>query len=339
MKKWKLILCVVLALLIIPVGISVIYINFILDKVSVDDTEFDKEFDLDINSNLNNKDIRNIALFGVDCRTTDYNGCRSDVVMIISYDKGENNVLLTSVARDTYVEISNHGFDKINHAYAFGGPELAIQTLNRNFDLNIEEYITVDFWAVEKIINAIGGVDIEVGSDELVYLNQTIDSLNEYADDGVKVDNVYSAGLQSLNGRQAVGYMRVRKIGDGDFERMQRQRQVMAAALEKVKSISLPNLLVLSNDLVSTIRTNLAKDEIINLLTTVTVKGIPSMKQFQLPTREFGVGTKIDSIYYFVPQTLLDNVIQFHDLINWGSEYEPSQSVIEISNEIEKHIN
>ena len=338
MKKWKIFLTVVLALLIIPVAAGAIYVNFILDKVTVDDEEFDKDFDLMTNENLKESDIKNIALFGVDCRTADYKGCRSDVMMVLSYDMKNNDVTVTSLVRDTYVEIGDRGFDKLNHTYAFGGPELAIQTINKTFDLDIEEYVTVDFWAVEAIIDAIGGVDINISSDELYHLNNYIDDLNNNSPDGSKISKISSSGVQHLSGRQAVAYMRIRYVGDGDFERMQRQREVMEVALEGVKSISLPNMLSLANDLLSRVKTNLNKGEIIDLVTKVATKGIPTMEQYQLPTRDGGVGTMIDGIYYFVPDTLLENVEEYHKVIYSEFEYIPSDAVIQMSNKLEQYL-
>ncbi len=339
MKKWKIILTVILALLIIPVAVGAIYVNFILDKVAVDDADFDKNFDLNVNTNLENSDVKNIALFGVDCRTADYNGCRSDVMMILSYDQKNNDVTVTSLVRDTYVEIGDRGFDKLNHAYAFGGPELAIQTINKTFDLNIEDYITVNFWAVEAIIDSIGGVIIDVSEEEHPLVNGYLKELNENSPDNHQVDWIKGSGIQVLNGRQAVAYMRIRYVGDGDFERMQRQREVMNAALEGIKSISLPNLLALANDLVSTVKTNLSKVEIMDLVTRVATKGIPTMEQYQLPTREGGKGTMIDKIYYFVPDTLLENVTQFHNLIYPDYEYHASDIVKQMSEILESYLN
>ncbi|MDO4924781.1 MAG: LCP family protein [Turicibacter sp.] len=336
MKKWKIILAVILALLIVPVAAGAIYVNFILDKVTVGDEEFDKDFDLMTNEILkeNNTDVKNIALFGVDCRTADYKGCRSDVMMVLSYNQKNNDVTVTSLVRDTYVEIGDRGFDKLNHAYAFGGPELAIQTINRAFDLDIEDYVTVDFWAVEKIIDAIGGVEIDVSSDELVYLNDYINDLNNNSPDGSKIITLSSSGLQHLNGRQAVAYMRIRYVGDGDFERMQRQREVMEVALNGVQNISLPKMLTLANDLLSTVKTNLTKGEIIDLVTKVVTKGIPSMEQYQLPTRNGGVGKTINGIYYFIPNTLLSNVEEFHKNIYSEIDYEASQNVIDMNSKL-----
>lgn len=337
MKKWKIILFIVLALLIIPVAAGAIYVNFALDKVTVSDEEFNEDFDLNVNTSLENSNVKNIALFGVDCRTTDYKGCRSDVMMILSYDMKKNDVIVTSLVRDTYVEIGDRGFDKLNHAYAFGGPELAIQTINKTFDLDIKDYVTVDFWTVEKIIDAIGGVEVYISEEELPQVNVYIDGLNN--ESGTSSGKLLkSAGTQILNGRQAVAYMRVRYVGDGDFERMQRQRKVMEASLEGLKSLSLTQMLSLVNNMLSDVKTNLSKSEIVSLVTNVATKGIPTMEQLQIPTRDGGQGVMINGVYYFVPNTLLSNVKELHKMIYSEIDYTPSQYIVDMSKKLEGYL-
>lgn len=338
MKKWKIVLAVVLFLLVLPVAAGAIYVNFVLDKVIVDENGFDKNFDLMTNENLKDSEIKNIALFGVDCRTTDYKGCRSDVMMVLSYNMDSNKVTVTSLVRDTYVEIENRGLDKLNHAYAFGGPELAIQTINRTIDLDIEDYITVDFWAVEKIIDCLGGVEIDVNVNEFPLVNGYLWEQNEHSPDGIQVKEITRTGLQTLNGRQAVAYMRIRYVGDGDFERMQRQREVMEAALSKLESISLTSLMGMVNDLLSTIKTNLTKEEIIDLITKVVTKGVPAMEQYQFPARDGGIGKTIDGIYYFVPNTLIENVKKYHELIYSNTDYTSSDYIEDLSDRLENFL-
>ncbi|HEY5588967.1 MAG TPA: LCP family protein, partial [Candidatus Paceibacterota bacterium] len=118
-------------------------------------------------------EIINIALFGVDRRDVD-EASRSDAIMVLSIDLVHKKIKMSSVMRDTYVEIKNHGDTKINHAYAYGGPQLAIRTLNENFDLNIRDYVTVDFFKLEKIIDTIGGVTIDVENNEISLINSNM---------------------------------------------------------------------------------------------------------------------------------------------------------------------
>ncbi len=220
-KRTKIILGVLGILLALAMGLAVaatVYVNSLLDRVIVEDVEVEEEepLDLMINKELDEKsELMNMALFGVDCRSEGFVGCRSDVMMVISYHEEENNVNVTSIVRDTYTDIEGYGLDKINHAYAFGGPKLAIQTMNKTFDLNIEQYITVDFWAVEKIIDAVGGVKIHVSNAELPILNDYIRDLNRNSPNGEQEQLLSQAGEQLLNGRQAVSFMRIRYVGDG----------------------------------------------------------------------------------------------------------------------------
>ena len=153
---------------------------------------------------------RNIAIFGVDSRDDNLDkGNRSDCIIIASLNNKTKEVKLVSVYRDTYVEIEGHGLDKITHAYSYGSAPLAINTLNTNFDLNIKEFVTVNFDAVAEAVDKLGGVEINIESnEELKYLNNYI---NETAKVTKKQnEKVASTGKQTLNGVQAVAYSRIR---------------------------------------------------------------------------------------------------------------------------------
>ncbi|CAM4023396.1 LCP family protein [Cohnella lubricantis] len=188
--------------------------------------------------------IRNIALFGLDRRSTK-GSARSDVMMILTIDYAREKIKLTSLMRDLYVPIEGHGHAKLNAAYAYGGAPLAIKTINQNFGTDIRDYVTVDFFTMEKIINAVGGVDINVKPNE-------VDTLNMYMGDTSRIENkkaplVEQGGLQTLNGMQAVAYARIRYVGNADFERTERQRTVLQAMVDRVKEegvASIPELLI-----------------------------------------------------------------------------------------------
>ena len=152
---------------------------------------------------------RNIALFGVDSRDNDLGeGNRSDCIIIASINNDTKEINLVSVYRDTYVDIEGYGLDKITHAYSYGGPELALKTLNKNLDLNIKEFVTVNFDAVADAVDALGGVDIRIEEDEIPYVNSAIKDTAKHT--GLEAEYINSAGMQTLNGVQAVGYSRVR---------------------------------------------------------------------------------------------------------------------------------
>lgn len=187
-------------------------------------------------------DIVHIALFGVDRRNQKDLG-RSDAMLIATLDFKHDKVKLTSLMRDIYVPIEGHGHTKLNHAYAYGGAELAIKTINQNFGTDIRDYVTVDFFTLENIIDAIGGVELEVKEEEVPFINHFMGETARIQNK--EVVPLLKGGVQRLNGMQAVSFARIRSVGNGDFERTDRQRQVLSAILQEVKrqgSTAIPSL-------------------------------------------------------------------------------------------------
>lgn len=269
-------------------------------------------------------DIINIALFGIDTRADDYDGSRADSIMIASLDLTHKKIKLTSIMRDTFVDIPGEKYDKINHSYAYGGPELTVKTINENFDMNIKEYMTVNFSALEKIVDAVGGVEIDVKDYEIGEINGSGSNAQ-----------VVTTGVQTLDGLQALAYSRIRYSGDGDFERTQRQRTVLQNVINKVlKNKSLPQALSLIEILSPFIQTSLDNGELIGLATTVFSAGITTMEDARLPVDGQAIGGLWDEIYYLKPDTLSENVTYLHDFIYEETGYVPSSTVEEISNEI-----
>ena len=181
------VLGILLIILLILLGLALgAGYAFLSNKLSnIDYVDIDKD-SIVVNSNVdkNLKDYRNIALFGVDSTDNSYSNTRSDCIIIVSINKKTNDVKLTSVYRDTYVNIEGHGLDKITHAYAYGGPELAINTLNTNLDLNITEFITVNFETVKTVVNSIGGITLKITDAEAEQIG--LDSGGTYTLDGDK---------------------------------------------------------------------------------------------------------------------------------------------------------
>jgi len=265
------------------------------------------------------KDIINIALFGIDTRANDYDGSRADTIMIVSLDTANKKLKITSIMRDTYVNIPGEKYDKINHAFAFGGPELTIKTINENFDMNIKDYITLNFSAMEQIVDAVGGVDIDVKDYEIEYINSGSSA------------KVTAVGVQTLNGQQALAYSRIRYGGNGDFERTDRQRTVLQNIINKgLNNISLPQALSLIEILSPYIETSLDKGEVASLATSVFVSGISDIKETRLPLEDKSKGGIWDGVYYLKPKTLSDNVSYLHDFIYEQTGYVPSSTVEQI---------
>ena len=171
--------------------------------------------------------IKNIAVFGVDSRNGEDTG-NSDAIMIVSIDGNKGKIKMVSIGRDTYVNLPKYGKTKITHAYSYGGPELAMATLNENFGMDITDYITVNFEQLAEIIEQMGGIDVELNEAER-------QELNKYVAPGV--EKIQQTGAVHLNGEQAVSYSRIRKC-DSDDMRTSRQRKVMLCLFEKAKELS-----------------------------------------------------------------------------------------------------
>ncbi len=233
--------------------------------------------------------IINIALYGVDSRNHDYKG-RSDAIMIASVNSRTGQIKLISVARDTYVSVPGYYDTKINHAYAYGGPELAIQTLNENFGLDITDYVTVNFDSLADIIDEMGGITIEVSEAER-------QQINAYLLEG---EPLRESGLVTLNGPQAVSYSRIRKI-DSDSMRTSRQRTVLAALFEKAKNINPLEYPSYVRTFASMAETSLSNDEILKLA-SVGLKGKAlTLEQGAFPNEYIhSEGRMINGGWYYV---------------------------------------
>ena len=226
--------------------------------------------------------ITNILLFGLDNRSKGEPG-HSDTIMIASIDKVNKTIKLTSLMRDMYVPIPGKNDNRINTAYFKNGPALAIKTVNTNFNMNIEDYATVDFFALEKIINSVGGIPIEIKEAEVKVINQYIDELNKISKDNTISLHISNSGLQTLDGRQAVAYSRIRYVGRDDFERTERQRRVMNELFKKGMSNGLSSLPDLAATILPDVETSLNKSEIIQLGVAILSFRKHEIEQFRIP--------------------------------------------------------
>ena len=275
------ILMVVLALLIFGVAVAVSYGFSVVNKMESVDLKKD---DLGITSKEDLKkyekadDIKNIALFGID--SEDGTG-RSDAIMIATIDSSHNKLKITSVMRDSFVNIPEHGMDKINHAYAYGGPTLAIKTLNENFGLNIDEFASVNFDSLPTLVEAFGGVEVTLNDDEAVY-----------------VSGIGSGGTYTLNGEQALDYSRIRKVGN-DYERTERQRTVLTALFKKGISMPKTSYPSMVNTIAPVLTTSLNTSDILGLATKVVTMGNGNLLQDRFPRDEDIIpNDSTDGIYY-----------------------------------------
>lgn len=314
-KVLKIIGIIFLILIIIVAGIVIAgmqYINSKLDKIDYDDLSANE---IQVNAGVEEKleTYRNIALLGLDARTDRFEGTRSDCIIIVSINQETKDVKLCSVYRDTYLELTDRSLDKITHAYYYGGAKLTLSTLNENLDLNITEYVTVNFDTVRTVVDAIGGVKITVTDAE-----------------ATSIPNISSAGTYNLNGEQALAYARIRKI-DTDYKRTERMRTVLTAVFDKVKTLSIGQLNNLVDTILPHVRTNIQSSEILSLLPQVATYKIDESIGWPYEVRGYTTPT-----WYGVPVNLEENVIKLHKELFNEEEYEPSERVKEISNKIIK---
>lgn len=226
--------------------------------------------------------ITNIALFGLDTREGETQS-HSDCMMIVSVDNTRGKIKLISLMRDSLVNIDGYGENKLNAAYFLGGPSLAIRTINENFGTDITEYIAVNFEQLVEIIDALGGVEINVQTtEELLELNRVI---RDYGiEQGTEFAEVEQTGLQTLDGVQALCYGRIRKGGTGDdWARVERQSVVLEAMFTKVQQMSASELIGLMQKLVPYVTTSLSPTEIAPLIVGSVQNGVPTLEHTRVP--------------------------------------------------------
>lgn len=242
----------------------------------------------------------NIALLGVDTRTIGaFDGTRADCIMILSIDRETKAVKLASVARDTYANIEGYGMDKINHAYAYGGPNLMVKTLNQNFNLAITDYVVVNFFGLAEIIDRLGGVELEIDEDEVQYINSYINEISNIK--GITPEHITTPGTYNLNGVQAVAYSRIRYTAGGDFKRTERHREVLLKLASKSSLVKITDVGPIINQLSSNLMTTLGASDMTNLAVELIKGGYSSnMSQMMFPEAAYSGGDMINGVYYYV---------------------------------------
>lgn len=274
-----------------------------------------------------------VAVFGVDSRDGNLGaGALSDVIMLASINRKTGDVNLTSVYRDTYLQIDDEGkYHKINEAYFKGGPKQAIATLNRNFDLDIDDYVTFNWKAVAEGLNVLGGVDLDISDKEFAYINAFITETVQGT--GLGSVQLEHSGMNHLDGVQAVAYARLRLM-DTDFNRTARQRKVLELAMQKAKAASKKTLVATAMTVMPDIQTSIGADDILDIAKTVKKYNIQNAVGFPFSRDTTNVG-KMNVV---VPATLVSNVAQLHPFL-YGDDaagYTPSAKVQEISAHIQK---
>ena len=327
--KIALTILVVLIVIILAIGAAAYtYIYSLLGEMNQEDINLNAiSIDEAVDGELS--EYRNIALFGIDSREDDYGrGNRSDCIIIASINQKTNEVKLVSVYRDTYLLLTGRDLDKVTHAYSYGGAELAVSTLNANLDLNIKEYVTVNFDAVVDAVDALGGITMPITSDEVQYINFYIDENNRVT--GHNSSHITTAGTYNLDGVQALAYSRIRYTAGGDYKRTERMRDVLEAMLNKAKTLGVGDLINFVNIMMPKISTNIDSGDIISLVPALLNINISESNGWPEKTQ----GSTIGGIYYGVPINLSENVKQLHAELFDQEDYTPSETVQSISNRI-----
>ena len=272
---------------------------------------------------------RTIALFGVDSRENKIEeGTRSDCIILAVIDENSKKISLISVYRDSYLQISGTGLDKVTHAYAYGGPKLSMSTLNTNLDLDITEFVTVNFKSLVDIIDSIGGITLDITNSEVKYINGYITETSKVT--GKTAEQITKPGRYHLNGVQAVSYTRIRYTSGGDYKRAERMRTVLLAILNKAKGLSIGRLNKLADKLLPEIYTNIDSNEIMSMFPKLMKYYIAESRGWPYETK----GKTMNNIWYGIPITLEENVKKLHEEVYHQTNYTVSNKVKEISNKI-----
>lgn len=273
-KKRKIIILVFVILLLILIGVygSIVlkFYSGIVDTVPADKVDPNAENVLIAEKEQKDEDVVNVLLVGTDTRDPNSDMGRSDSMMLVSFNKADKKTTAISFLRDTLVEIDGHGKSRLGHTYAYGGVGLTINTLNKNYGLDIQNYITINFENLVSVIDEIGGVTVYISEEEAEYYKQN------------GMPDIY-AGEVTLTGSQALAHARNRTLGS-DFERTRRQRSVMYGIYRKIMQEKDPaDLLPLINFCMDQVKTNMSVSEIYALAKDVLAIDDLRLQQAAVP--------------------------------------------------------
>lgn len=333
-KKRVIITVLVCLVILLGSGLAGTYIVFhnVVGKLNTVKTNY-KDFDISSKVEKDLSGYQNIVILGVDARKDEkIKGSRSDAIVIASINKKTKDVKLTSVMRDSYLEIEGQNkdkyLDKITHAHAYGGAIDTAKALNRNLDLNIEEFLVFDWKAVADMVDALGGVTVDIQANE-------ISDLNYYGDESAKnVDKtytpIYNTGKQTLDGAQAVTYCRIRKNSGGDTGRSRRFKNVFSALIKKASKMKGSNIRKVTSDVLPEIQTNMNKRTMLSIM--MHASSYKLGKNYTWSEKYYG--GILNGVWYSVPTTLKYNVEWLHETLFNQKDYKVTKRVEKISQQI-----
>ncbi len=271
----------------------------------------------------------NFAVFGVDSREGEMEkGTRTDCLIVASLNNETKEVRLVSVYRDSFLDLSDGTLQKCNAAYSYGGAEQAI-----NLDLDIQDFVTVDFTAVSDVVDLLGGIEIEIQEEEVQYINEFIDETGAVA--GKAANHITTAGLQTLDGVQATTYARIRSTAGSDFTRTERQRRVIEKIAEKAVKSDLVTINKIIDQVFPKIKTSLSITEILNYAKSFAKYKIAETTGFPMEKTTDTIPGKGSIV---IPTDLLTNVKMLHEFLYGTVDYQPSAKVQSIDSAIKAEL-
>lgn len=333
-KKQRKMMLVVIEILVLLILAVVLFVVVKFSKIEKDNSF--SASDIEVNEGLSEetKEIMEsyttIAMFGLDNRSNgNLSKGNSDVIMIASINDKTHEVKLVSVYRDSYLNIGNNTYKKCNAAYANGGPEQAINMLNTNLDLNITDYVTVDFNAVVECVDLLGGVELTVTDEEAVLMHGYMDEISKLTKK--KSEYLPGGGTYVLDGVQACSYARIRYTAGDDYKRTERQRTVLMAMAQKAQKSNIKTLNSLIDEVFGDIKTSYTNTELLALAAQVFNYSIGETTGFPFEKNTTKLGSKGDVV---VPCDLVSNVTQLHVFLYDDNDYEPTDTVKNNSSQI-----
>lgn len=304
--------------------------------VNADDVAMNE--DMDANTAELLEGYTNIALFGLGSRTPGSlgEGELSDTIIIASINNETKEVRLVSVYRDSYLNRADDTYGKCNAAYSRGGPKQAMEMLNTNLDLNIKYYVSIDFTALIKTVDLLGGVEIDVKEEEIDVLNsymyETTAIAEKADDDSINPYNSFieEPGLQTLYGVQATAYCRIRYVGNNDYERTERQRRVIEQIVDKAKTAGLGTINSIIDEVFPLVATNIPKTTLISMAASMMSYELGESTGFPESRENVRIGGQ-DMV---VPADLVANVTELHRFLFDEEDYYPSPTVLKINDKI-----
>ena len=336
-NKTKTLLLIVGVLVALIVGLVLsgnLYIDSLLNKTIRSRKLTDEEalINQEVLDQVKNHHIVNIALFGADnakkAQWNDYEMERSDATKIISLDFDAKKIKITSLQRDTLIWIPEpyNDYDKLNHAHWRGGPELAVKMLNYNFDLDITQYVGFSFEALETLVDLVDGIDITLPDGLL-------------ATQVVELGATRDGNIFHFNGKQAMGYCRIRKVDD-DFHRMDRQNEVILKIIEKLSKKNLIELMDVVNEMLPYVETNLTNNEIKNYVSSLLSFDLKNLDQFQIPSKGMDSIEKVIEYNGFSPIYMMENYEDLAKELHWNiyedEDYQPSSTIVQLEQNIQE---